>query len=170
MSFQDNLRYYREKLGLTAKDFAARLNINYGTYAGYETQGREPKYDVLCRIATALNVSIDDLIGHTEHDLEYWRGYLMRLGLIIAPLERGDVAILCREPKDESDTSSVLGSFSLEEFLALMEKIAPTAEDKARDILRDNIEIAIQQAFHEQIYVAMNDEIQRIAKSIKVKK
>ncbi|BAL84253.1 putative transcriptional regulator [Selenomonas ruminantium subsp. lactilytica TAM6421] len=166
MSFQNNLRQYREKLGITAKDFAAQLGINYGTYAGYETQGREPKYNVLCKIAAALNVSIDDLIGHTEHDFEYWQGFLMRLGLIIAPLESGKIAILSREPKDENDTGTVLGSFPPGEFLAMMEKIAPTAERKARDTVRNNVEIAIQQAFHEQI---MNDEIQRIAKSIKTK-
>ncbi len=64
-TFQINLRKRRAALGITAKDFATQLGINYGTYAGYETQGREPKYDVLCKIATALNVSVDDLLGFT---------------------------------------------------------------------------------------------------------
>ena len=80
MSFQDNLRHYREKLGLTAKDFAAQLNINYGTYAGYETQGREPKYETLCKIATALNVSVDELIGHKPDRLQYWVDCLKKKG------------------------------------------------------------------------------------------
>ena len=62
--FQNNLRFYRKQTGLTAKDFAAQLNINYGTYNSYESAGKEPKYDTLCKIATALHVSIDDLIGY----------------------------------------------------------------------------------------------------------
>lgn len=65
MSFQDNLRMYRERLGVNAKDFANQLEIKYTTYAGYENQGKEPKYDTLCKIAAALHVSIDDLLGYT---------------------------------------------------------------------------------------------------------
>ena len=44
MSFQENLRYYRERAGYKqSKDFAQALDIPYSTYKGYETQGREPK-------------------------------------------------------------------------------------------------------------------------------
>ena len=68
MSFQENLRYYREKAGYkTAKDFADVLNIPYGTYAGYEYKNREPKYQTLCRIADLLNVSTDELLGRENN-------------------------------------------------------------------------------------------------------
>lgn len=77
-TFQENLKKYREVLNINAKDFAALIGVNYSTYSNYENQGREPKYDTLCRIATALHVSIDDLLGHTapgEHErlIEYAR-------------------------------------------------------------------------------------------------
>ncbi len=63
MSFQENLRYYREKAGYSkAKDFAEKLGIAYGTYLPYENQGREPRYDMLVKIATLLNVSTDTLL------------------------------------------------------------------------------------------------------------
>lgn len=65
MSFQENLRNLREKTGMSAKDMASKLNINYTTYANYENQGREPKYDLLCKIAAVLHVSIDDLLGYS---------------------------------------------------------------------------------------------------------
>ena len=66
MSFQENLRYHRKKAGYQqAKDFAMALNISYSTYKGYESQGREPKYETLCRIADLLQVSTDDLLGRT---------------------------------------------------------------------------------------------------------
>ena len=69
MSFQENLRLYRERAGYTqAKDFAAFLGIKYTTYIAYENQGREPKYDTLCLIAATLNVSIDTLLGFSGVD------------------------------------------------------------------------------------------------------
>ncbi|STY70275.1 HTH-type transcriptional regulator immR [Megamonas hypermegale] len=68
MSFQENLKYYREKSGYrTAKDFADVLNIPYTSYVAYENKGREPKYEMLCKIADLLNVSTDDLLGRTSN-------------------------------------------------------------------------------------------------------
>lgn len=68
MSFQENLRYYREKAGYKqAKDFAEALNIPYSTYTGYEVRNREPKYETLCKIADLLQVSTDDLLGRTTN-------------------------------------------------------------------------------------------------------
>lgn len=68
MSFQENLRYYREKSGYkTAKDFADVLNIPYTSYVAYENKGREPKYEMLCKIADLLEVSTDDLLGREDN-------------------------------------------------------------------------------------------------------
>lgn len=70
MSFQENLKYYREKAGYKqAKDFAKVLDIPYPTYVGYESQGREPKYNTLCKIADLLNVSTDELLGRENNIL-----------------------------------------------------------------------------------------------------
>lgn len=69
MAFQENLRFYREKAGYRqAKDFAAAIGLSYTTYIAYENQGREPKYETLRRIAEALNVSIDTLLGFSGVD------------------------------------------------------------------------------------------------------
>lgn len=76
MGFQENLKYYREKAGYKqAKDFYKLLGVPYSTYIGYESKGREPKYNTLCKIADLLNVSTDELLGakekkYTAKDLE----------------------------------------------------------------------------------------------------
>lgn len=71
MSFQENLKYYREKSGYkTAKEFANTLGIPPNTYVGYEVRGREPKFDTLCKIADLLEVSTDDLLGRKEPRLK----------------------------------------------------------------------------------------------------
>lgn len=72
MSFQDNLRAYRERLGINAKDFANSIGVKYSTYASYENLGREPKYATLIKIATALHVSVDDLLGYNFDQYGYW--------------------------------------------------------------------------------------------------
>ena len=78
MSFQENLRYHRKKAGYQqAKDFAMALNISYSTYKGYESQGREPKYETLCRIADLLQVSTDDLLGRTTNILGNKDDYIL---------------------------------------------------------------------------------------------
>ena len=76
MGFQDKLRYYRERSGISGKDFAAQLGIKYGTYNSYESAGKEPKYDTLCKIAAALHVSIDELLDYQPNKIEYWATYI----------------------------------------------------------------------------------------------
>lgn len=70
MSFQENLRHYREQAGYSAKEFAEVLKIPPNTYVGYEVRGREPKFDTLCKIADLLEVSTDDLLGRKEPRLK----------------------------------------------------------------------------------------------------
>lgn len=53
------------------------LNISYSTYKGYESQGREPKYETLCRIADLLQVSTDDLLGRTTNILGNKDDYIL---------------------------------------------------------------------------------------------
>ncbi len=65
MGFQENLKKYRELAGYhQAKDYAKVLGISYPTYMGYENRGREPKFDLLIKIASTLHVSIDELLGY----------------------------------------------------------------------------------------------------------
>ena len=66
MNLDKNLRFYRERAGYTtAKDFSDALGIPYNTYTAYENQKREPKLEMLIKIANLLNVSLDDLVGRT---------------------------------------------------------------------------------------------------------
>lgn len=62
-NFKENLRKYRENLNLSQKEFAEKLDINATTYRNYENSSREPDYDTLIKIANALDVSIDTLLG-----------------------------------------------------------------------------------------------------------
>lgn len=63
MFFQENLIKLRKKAGYSARSFAKELDIPYTTYLAYEKTEREPKYQLLIKIASILNVSIDNLLG-----------------------------------------------------------------------------------------------------------
>lgn len=69
MALRDNLKALREKQGLNGKEFAQRLGLKYSTYMTYETtnpvKSRWPNEETLVRIAAALHVSVDELLGYT---------------------------------------------------------------------------------------------------------
>lgn len=69
MTFQERLRYYRERAGYkSAKEFAQKLGMGYTTYVAYENKDREPRYEVLCKIARLLDTTPNDLLGFSEKD------------------------------------------------------------------------------------------------------
>lgn len=71
MSFRENLKYYRKQAGYkTAKEFADSLDVPYNTYTAYENQKREPKIEMLIKIADLLNVSLDELIRPRVHKFD----------------------------------------------------------------------------------------------------
>ena len=72
MSFQDNLKKYRLAAGYQqAKDFALLIGLKCSTYTNYEAGNREPKYEKLCKIAAALHVTTDELLGYDGESI--WR-------------------------------------------------------------------------------------------------
>lgn len=66
MAFKENLRYYREKAGLTAKELASKLGISYTTYLNYENIASEPRYSMLLKICHILGKSPNDLLGNVH--------------------------------------------------------------------------------------------------------
>ncbi|WP_303841626.1 helix-turn-helix domain-containing protein [Selenomonas ruminantium] len=124
MSFQDNLRQYREKAGINAKDFAAQLGIKYTTYTAYENQGREPKYDVLCKIAAALHVSIDELMDYKPDRLQYWLDKFPIGGLHARPeVDKVVICLAVGEDGEIWDYFPTCPPLSKDEFINEMEKI-----------------------------------------------
>lgn len=79
MDFSERLKYYREKAGYkTGKEFAKALNMSYPSYMAYENKGREPKYDILMKIAQNLNVTTDDLLGFRQTELSQCISFLRK--------------------------------------------------------------------------------------------
>lgn len=63
MSLSDRLKNERKKIGLSQKDFAAKLGMNARTYASYERGERDISTAVILNICRTLNISSDLLLG-----------------------------------------------------------------------------------------------------------
>lgn len=74
VAFHDNLCRLRKESGISRAEMAKILNITENAYGTYERGEREPRLEKLCKIADALETSVDALLGHYEGD-SYVRKY-----------------------------------------------------------------------------------------------
>lgn len=61
------LRQCREERGLTQREAAIYCDITEKAYQNYELMTREPKLEILVRIADFFEVSLDYLTGRTDY-------------------------------------------------------------------------------------------------------
>lgn len=64
--FSEMIKKIRKANGLTQVEFASIFNISNGTIAMWETNKRQPDYDMVVKIANYFNVSIDYLLGRAD--------------------------------------------------------------------------------------------------------
>ena len=62
------LKEYREELGITQRELASLVGLNVRTVNDIETGKTNPKADTLVRLADALGVMTDELLGHRLTD------------------------------------------------------------------------------------------------------
>lgn len=63
----ERLKRLRHENGLTQAQIAIYCDITEKTYQNYELMTREPKLEILVRIAEYYNVSLDYLAGRTNN-------------------------------------------------------------------------------------------------------
>lgn len=70
MLLNERLQELREQAGYTtARQFAKAIGLPQSTYQTYESGKSEPKANVLIKIASALHVSVDELLGYAPDQL-----------------------------------------------------------------------------------------------------
>ena len=65
------LKECRKAKGMTQMQVATYCDITEKAYQNYELMTREPKLEILVRIADLYQVSLDYLTGRTEQKKEY---------------------------------------------------------------------------------------------------
>lgn len=61
-TFGERLQTTRKEAGMSQMALADKLGMPRSTISGYETEGKEPPYAVLCKLADVLGVTADYLI------------------------------------------------------------------------------------------------------------
>lgn len=145
MIFKDKLRYYREKRGYSSDELANLLGIPYTTFKGYENAGREPKYNILIKIADVLNVSTDDLLGRTTNTLGAKDTDLLKNKIVdifkhsndkyfsISSINSGYITFTI---KDDTDKLTDV-EFRTKEFIALIEMVENNHAKKIKEDIYD---------------------------------
>ena len=62
----ERLKQCRKEKGFTQRDVAIYCDITEKTYQNYDLKTREPKLEVLLKIADVFHVSLDYLVGRTD--------------------------------------------------------------------------------------------------------
>jgi transcriptional regulator with XRE-family HTH domain len=61
----------RLKNNLTQKEVAKQLGVSRTTYQAYELGSREPKIEIIEKLATFFNVPIDKLLDNSRQKLQF---------------------------------------------------------------------------------------------------
>ncbi|MBQ9265953.1 MAG: helix-turn-helix transcriptional regulator [Bacilli bacterium] len=69
MKFNERLKLYRKRAGLSQEQFASALNVKQYNVSDYEVGRSEPSIELLIKIAQVLNISIDELVGNDNAPL-----------------------------------------------------------------------------------------------------
>lgn len=62
MNFKNNLKAMRVRAGLTQLEMARKAGVPFRTYQNWETGAREPRLQALVALASALDVTVDQLL------------------------------------------------------------------------------------------------------------
>lgn len=78
----ERLKKARKKSGMTQKELAQKLNLTDATLNRYEKGHRKPDPKTLSKIAEILHVSVDWLLGRTDHPepLPNFEKFLKKMG------------------------------------------------------------------------------------------
>ena len=110
----------RKKLNLSREELGERINVSTNTIANYELDRREPPFDTLIKLAYALEVTPNDLLGVNETAASVYRELrelLREAGYEIEEKSDGELRII---------TPRVLIEWDVREHIIDLLKLAAT--------------------------------------------
>ena len=128
------------------------LNLSVQAYGQYERGDREPKIEMLIKIASIFHTSIDSLVGYSVEALpeyERYKRYLESIGASVQEDENGIITVEtppARANRPRSSTTKALFE-SRQGFVEVMSNFERESADKAKEQRRvDIIESIIRYA------------------------
>src|SRR5690606_23263991 len=75
MKIGDRLAQLRKEKGYSMQEMANKLGIAKSTYAGYESNYREPSLDMVKKMSRIFDVSVDYLLGITNETINLYEEF-----------------------------------------------------------------------------------------------
>ena len=152
MAVGDNIKKYREQLGLSQKELASMCGIGVSTIQYYEYGKTSPKLPTLQKIANALHVDIkklDESVADFEIPLEYygWIAYPTLVDEVVNKLKcvsksmHGTIismALFCNKETEDLVTS-------ISSQVELLDTFIKELDDKNRDFMKETENIVTKQ-------------------------
>lgn len=63
---KNNIRYYRETMGMTQMQLGDRIGCNFSQISRYEQGEQEPPMEKLMQMADLFHITVDELIGRSK--------------------------------------------------------------------------------------------------------
>ena len=114
-------------------------------YGNYENGEREPKLDILIKIAAALHVSVDDLLGYKVDEYESWAASLMSFGFHLVEIDDDSIYVVLTEK--DGFTTCICRYRNRSEFVLDMER----AEWRYNKATRNNKALFLDMYFHTDV-------------------
>lgn len=73
--FAQNLYYYRRQENMSQSKLAKRLGVTPHTIANYEGGRTAPSMDMVMKLAHALNISTDQILGYSVQATDIRKNY-----------------------------------------------------------------------------------------------
>jgi len=116
-SLGERITRLRKKSNLSQRELADKTNLTEATLSRYENDLREPKGEVIVKIANALDVTTDYLLGRTDEINEKKENKNTsdekEIEKIIDELLQQDDLMLCGQIADEDDLIALRNSLRL---------------------------------------------------------
>ncbi|MDE7094167.1 MAG: helix-turn-helix domain-containing protein [Oscillospiraceae bacterium] len=109
---KNNIKAARENSGKTQKECSEAFNISLRAWQGYEQGIREPKFELLCKIADLFNVTTDYLLGREPKEeidpiellpVDDWKKALLRLYIAMDSESRPEMVEIIKKIADGAD-------------------------------------------------------------------
>lgn len=114
-AFGKRLTDLRKERDLSQSDIASYLGMSRSGIQGYETEGKEPSYSALCRLADYFDVTTDYLLGRSDerrrppiHRKPGPALYIVR----VTCLQSGDVRVVANDPEEAKRKAEVVAKSS----------------------------------------------------------
>ena len=107
-TFANRLRHYRKKAKFSQKRLAEKIGVGFATYNNYETKGYEPKIEILIKLANALGIDVNTLVGYQKNKQEAMLNILQSadIGYECVPEESGGILLDGITALDERETDA----------------------------------------------------------------